>query len=145
MLSRIFLLMFTAVLVWIGCDILFRFEVEGSYLDIAVVFLAGSLSLTSLGLMLAARGTSEEFTSGVLNFISWPMMFLSEVWFSIEGAPEWIQTASRMLPLTHFLTAVRRIMNDGAGLADVAVHVGVLLLVTVVGLGVSAAMFSWNR
>jgi ABC-type multidrug transport system permease subunit len=145
MLSRIFLLMFTAVLVWVGCDLLFRFHVEGSYLDLAVVFLAGSLSLTSLGLMLAARGTSEEFTSGVLNFISWPMMFLSEVWFSIEGAPEWIRVASRALPLTHFLAAVRKIMNEGAGLTDVGVHLGVLVLVTVAGLGISAAMFSWNR
>ena len=74
------------------------------------VFFAGSLSLTALGLLLAARGTSEEFATGILNFITWPMMFLSEVWFSIEGAPQWVRTAANIFPLTHLLTAVRRIM-----------------------------------
>ena len=31
MLSRIFLLMFTLTVVWIGCDLIFSFHVEGSY------------------------------------------------------------------------------------------------------------------
>ena len=31
-LSRIFLLMFTLVVVWLGCDFLFKFTVLGSYL-----------------------------------------------------------------------------------------------------------------
>ena len=70
MLSRIFLLMFTLTVVWIGCDLIFSFHVEGSYADLALVFLFGSLSLTSLGLVLASRGTSEEFATGFL--ISYP-------------------------------------------------------------------------
>ena len=50
MLSRIFLLMFTLVVVWVGCDLIFSFQVRGPYLDLFVVFLLGSLSLTALGL-----------------------------------------------------------------------------------------------
>ena len=75
-LSRIFLLMFTLVIVWIGSDLLFSFRVVGSYLDLFVVFFLGSLSLTSIGLVLAARGSSEEFTSGALNFIAWPIALI---------------------------------------------------------------------
>jgi ABC-type multidrug transport system permease subunit len=144
MLSRLFLLMFTLIVVWFGCDMLFSFHVEGSYLNLLLVFFIGSLSLTSLGLVLAARGTSEEFTSGVLNFISWPMMFLSEVWFSIEGAPHWIKATSQIFPLTHLLKAVRMIMNDGAGLADIASHLIILTAMTMTGLLASAVLFSWN-
>ena len=44
MLSRIFLLMFTLIIVWIGCDAIFSFDVAGSYLDLAVVFFLGCLS-----------------------------------------------------------------------------------------------------
>jgi ABC-2 type transport system permease protein len=145
MLSRIFLLMFTLVIVWIGCDLILSFEVAGSYFNLALVFFLGCLSLTSMGLVLASRGTSEEFTSGVLNFISWPMMFLSEVWFSIEGAPQWVKWVAATFPLTHLLSAVRKIMNDGAGLADVMPEIVILSAMTAVCLVLGAALFSWNE
>ena len=145
MVSRIFLLLFTLVVVWFGCDLVFSFAVEGSLLDIFIVFTVGCLSLTSLGLIVASRGTSEEFTTGILNFITWPMMFLSEVWFSIEGAPKWVTAAAKIFPLTHILGAVRRIMNDGAGLYDVSMEITVLLVMTLVFLAVGASLFSWNK
>lgn len=144
-ISRIFLLMFTLLVVWTGCDLIFKFTVEGSYLDLFVVFLLGSLSLTALGLILASRGTSEEFTTGILNFISWPMMFLSEVWFSLEGAPQWVQKAAQIFPLTHMLKAVRRIMHDGVGLMDVSVEIAILSLMTLTFLVIGATLFSWNK
>ena len=145
LLSRIFLLMFTLVIVWVGCDLIFSFQVKGSYLDLAIVFLLGGLSLTALGLLVAARGTSEEFASGVLNFITWPMMFLSEVWFSLEGAPQWVKAFAQVLPLTHMLTAIRKIMNDGAGLLDVYGECAVLVSMSLVFLAVGAKLFSWNH
>jgi ABC-type multidrug transport system permease subunit len=144
-LSRIFLLMFTLVVVWLGCDIIFSFTVLGSYVDLFLIFFLGSTSLTALGLVLASRGTSEEFTTGILNFISWPMMFLSEVWFSLEGAPAWVKSVSNIFPLTHILTAARKIMHDGAGLMDVSVEIGLLVLMTLAFLTLAAGMFSWNR
>ena len=145
MLSRIFLLMFTLVVVWVGCDLIFSFHVEGSYFDLVLTFFIGSLSLAALGLILACRGTSEEFTTGILNFISWPMMFLSEVWFSLEGAPSWVKSFSQIFPLTHLLKAVRKIMHDGAGMLDVSFELTILSVMTLTFLAVGASMFSWNK
>jgi len=145
MLSRLFLLMFTLLVVWFGCDLIFHFNVAGSTGDIFVLFFLGSLSLTALGLVLAARGVSEEFTTGILNFISWPMMFLSEVWFSLEGAPGWVKQTAQIFPLTHLLRGIRKIMNDGAGLVDVLPEISVLLIMTGVFLALGACLFSWDR
>lgn len=143
--SRIFLLMFTLCVVWAGCSMLFSLYTAGSVVDALVVLFLGSFCMTSLGMLLAARGTSEEFSSGVLNFITWPMMFLSEVWFSIEGAPGWVRTFSKMLPLTHVLEAVRGIMNDGRTLVDVSGNIAVLVIMTGIFLTASALLFSWNE
>jgi len=143
--SRIFLLMFTLLVVWTGCDLIFDFTVNGSYLDLFIVFFLGSLSLTALGLILASRGVSEEFTTGILNFISWPMMFLSEVWFSLEGAPHWVKNLAQIFPLTHILKAVRKIMHDGAGLIDVRLEIMILTLMTLAFLTIGASLFSWNK
>jgi ABC-type multidrug transport system permease subunit len=137
--------MFTLVIVWTGCDLIFSFNVQGAYFDLFVIFLLGSLSLTALGLVLASRGTSEEFTTGILNFISWPMMFLSEVWFSLEGAPGWVKSIANIFPLTHMLTAARKVMHDGVGLIEVGPQIMILSLMTLVFLMLGAALFSWNK
>ncbi|MBL0714055.1 MAG: ABC transporter permease [Desulfosarcina sp.] len=145
MLSRLFLLMFTLAVVWFGCDLIFDFNVEGSLVDIFFLFFLGSLSLTALGLVLAARGVSEEFTTGILNFISWPMMFLSEVWFSLEGAPQWVHRVAQIFPLTQLLKAIRKITNDGATLSGVLPEISTLVGMTVLFLAAGACFFSWDR
>jgi ABC-type polysaccharide/polyol phosphate export permease len=145
LLSRIFLLMFTLAIVWVGCDLILDFRVYGSLLNIFIVFLAGSVCMTALGLVIASRGTSEEFANGILNFICWPMMFLSEVWFSIEGAPDWLKAAAKIFPLTHVLNAARKVMNEGAGLMAVMPEMTILCAMTIAFLLVGAALFSWNK
>ncbi len=145
MFSRIFLLMFTICIVWLGADFIFHIQVRGSYLLLLLLFFLGGLNLCAIGLILAARGTSEEFTSGILNFISWPMMFLSEVWFSLEGSPEWVQTLAWFFPLTHLLKTTRRVMSDGATFVDVSGECGLLLASTLVCLVIAAWLFSWNE
>lgn len=145
MLSRIFLLMFTFTVVWIGSDLIFDLKIQGSLPLFFLTFFLGGLSLCSIGLFLAARGTSEEFTSGALNFISWPMMFLSEVWFSLEGAPHWVQNISWVFPLTHMLKAARKVMNEGLGFADIQLECSLMLVTTIIFLTLAAALFSWNE
>jgi len=145
MLSRIFLMMFTLLIVWCGCDMIFSFNVQGSIFDLFLTFFLGGLSLISMGLIIASRGTSEEFTSGILNFITWPMMFLSEVWFSIEGAPQWIKLFAEIFPLTHMIRAARKIMNDGAVITEVNYELGILCIMTLMFLTIGAYMFSWNK
>ena len=143
--SRLIILTFMVVIIWVGCDLIFSFNVEGSFFDLIIVFLVGGFSLISLGVLVASRGTNEELTSGILNFLTWPMMFLSEVWFSIEGAPHWIKMFANIFPLTHLLRAARKIMNDGQGLVDVVPEISILLIMTAVFLTIGASLFSWRK
>jgi ABC-type polysaccharide/polyol phosphate export permease len=95
-------------------------------------------------LVIAARISSEEVANGLLNLISWPMMFLSGIWFSLEGAHPWMQKLALILPLTHVTDAAREIMIDGAGLAQIADHLLVLGLSSVVLLAIGAKIFRWE-
>ena len=72
------------------------------------------------------------------------MMFLSEVWFSIEGSPHWVQVLSKFLPLTHILSAARKIISDGATLVDVRTELGILMLTAALFLIIGASLFSWS-
>jgi len=144
-ISRMFVLTATTALVYAGCALLFGFSCRGSYLTLTLTFALGGFSMVSLGLLVAARSASEEFAGGILNVITWPMMFLSEVWFSLEGAHPLVQKASLLFPLSHMIESAREIMNEGAGIAAVSGHLAVLAFMSVLFLGLGSLLFRWNR
>ena len=94
--------------------------------------------------MVASRSKSEELIGGLLNFTSWPMMLLSGVWFSLEGAPEAVKAFANILPLTHLVAGARKIITEGATLADISVHVWTLSIMCLVFLTLGSYLFSWN-
>jgi len=142
--SRLLILMLTSMLLFTGCRLMINFPMRGSYLELFLLALAGGFCLITLGLLVAARTSSEEWAGGMLNFFTWPMMFLSGVWFSLEGTPEWMQMAAWALPLTHLVAGARQIMIDGESLLGVAVHFGVLVTMSLVFLAIGARTFRWN-
>ncbi|MCP4134913.1 MAG: ABC transporter permease [bacterium] len=144
-LSRMFIILLTTVVVYIGCYLMFNFECRGSYISLIFVFALGGFSMISLGLLVASRSSSEEFAGGILNLITWPMMFLSEVWFSLEGANPWVQKFTQIFPLTHMIEGTRKIMNDGAGLMDIKYNVITLITMTFVFLAIGSMMFKWQK
>ncbi len=143
-MSRLWLLLVLNVLIYIGMDYFVDFRMNGSYLDLFIVFTLGCICLICCGLVIAARISSEEVANGLLNLISWPMMFLSGIWFSLEGAHPWMQKFALILPLTHVTDAAREIMIDGAGLTQIADHLLVLGGSSVVLLVIGAKIFRWE-
>jgi ABC-2 type transport system permease protein len=143
-ISRLLVVTGVTLLVFTATDMLLDFPMRGSYLALGLTFLAGAIALLSIGLTVSARVRSEELADGLLNLISWPMMILSGVWFSLEGTNAWAQRIAEFLPLTHMVDAARRVMLDGAGLADVAPEIGILLAIGALLLGLSAKWFRWQ-
>ncbi len=142
--SRLWLILATTVLVYAGTDLLIGFAMFGSYFNLLLVLTVGAISLISLGLVVAARTTSEELAGGLLNLLSWPMMFLSGVWFSLEGVHPWLRAFAQILPLTHIIDAARAIMLDGAGLMDLSGHLLALTAMSAAAMAISAWLFRWE-
>jgi ABC-2 type transport system permease protein len=143
--SRLLITLCITSLIFFPSWWLLGFRVEGSLLDLLVVTLFGALSLIAMGLVTATRTSSIEVAGGVLNFLTWPMMLLSGVWFSLEGAAPLLRDVASLLPLTHFVEAARAIMIDGAGLPALWPHLLAMLVMTFVFMGLSAALFRWER
>jgi ABC-type multidrug transport system permease subunit len=142
--SRVLVILFSSGAVYAVSVLLFGFTCEGSFLDLILLFSLGSVSIISMGLVVASRSASEEFASGMLNLISWPMMLLSEVWFSLEGSPRWVRATAQAFPLIHVTEGMRRIMNEGASLGDLGPQISILAATTVVCMGVSSFLFKWT-
>lgn len=142
--SRLIIVVGVTSSLFFACDFMLDFYVLGSLFDLLLVMILGATSMIALSLMIASRSSSEEFTGGLLNFASWPMMMLSGVWFSLEGAHPVVQNVAQVFPLTHILEASRAIMTNGAGLNEIKHNLLVLFIMTVVFLGIGSWLFNWG-
>lgn len=145
MLSRMFLILFSTAIVYSGCSLLYGFKCKGSFADLLLTGALGGFSMISIGLVIASRTSSEELAEGLLNFITWPMMFLSGVWFSLEGSKPWVIEAAKIMPLSHLISAARKIMNDGANLYDIKFELASLGLMSLVYLAAGSLLFKWGK
>ena len=143
-LSRLALILFITVILYAGIGTVIGFHSAGSVLLLLLLAVTGALSMIALGLTIAARFSSEELVGGLLNLLTWPMMLLSGIWFSLEGSPRWVQWVAHVFPLTHLLDAARAVMLDGAGLAQIAPNLLYLAATTLVFLAFGAWSFRWR-
>ncbi len=143
-LSRLGLILFVTVVLYLGIGAIISFHTAGSTLLLLLLAIIGALSMIALGLTIAARFSSEELVGGLLNLLTWPMMLLSGIWFSLEGSPRWVQWVAHVFPLTHVLDAARAVMLDGAGLRQIAPHLLFLGATALAFLAFGAWSFRWR-
>jgi ABC-2 type transport system permease protein len=143
-LSRLALILFVTAILYFGIGAIIGFHNAGSGALLALVTLLSALSMIALGLTIAARFSSEELVGGLLNMLTWPMMLLSGIWFSLEGSPRWVQWVAHIFPLTHAIDAARAVMIDGAGTVQIAPHLLYLGLTALVFLAFGAWSFRWR-
>ena len=143
-LSRLALILFVTTVLYVGIGTIIHFQRAGSILLVILVGVLGALSMVAMGLTIAARFSSEEVVGGLLNLLTWPMMLLSGVWYSLEGAPRWVQWVASLFPLTHVLNAARAVMIDGAGLPEISTDLMYLGVTALVFLALGAWSFKWR-
>jgi ABC-2 type transport system permease protein len=143
-LSRLGLILFVTLVLYVGIGTIIHFHSAGSVWLLALVAILGALSMVALGLTIASRFSSDELVGGLLNLLTWPMMLLSGVWFSLEGSPQWVRWVAAIFPLTHVLDAARAVMLDGAGIMDIAQHLLYLASTAFIFLLIGALSFRWR-
>jgi ABC-2 type transport system permease protein len=143
-LSRLCLILFVTGILFGGVGSIIHFHTVGSVALLILLAVLGALSMIALGLTIAAGISSEELVGGILNLMTWPMMLVSGIWFSLEGSPRWVQWAAHIFPLTHLLDAARAVMLDGAGIAQIAPNLLYLAATALVFLTFGAWSFRWR-
>jgi ABC-2 type transport system permease protein len=105
--------------------------------------LYSTVSILSLGFLIASVVPTARFAQPIGAFILYPMLGLSGLFMPIDALPPMLQEAARVLPLTYAVSLLRGIWR-GEGwflhLGDVAV----LALMFVVCTAVSAKVFRWQ-
>lgn len=143
--SRFFIVIVSNAVIFIGAWLLLDLVFLGRALDLLLVACLGTVTMISLALLIASRTDSEELAGGLLNAATWPMMFLSGIWFALDNTPSYVQTLAHVFPLTHLVDAARNIMINGATLADVLPQLAAMLATSIICLLLAAFLFRWNK
>jgi len=67
-------------------------------------------SIGSLGVLLATRIRSMEAFQAVMQMLMFPMMFLSGVFFPLQGLPAWMNILVKVNPATYGVALIRQVV-----------------------------------
>jgi ABC-2 type transport system permease protein len=143
-LSRLVFLVLEVGAVVVFAIVAFGFTVRGSWLSLALTIVIGGFTFSGIGLLVAARPTTIEGVSGLMNFIMLPMWLLSGTFFSSERFPQVLQPFIKALPLTALNDVLRAVMNEGASLSANWIPIAILLAWCLISFVVALKIFRWQ-
>ena len=110
---------------------------------IPITFLV-AMSISSLGIALAARLKSMQAFQVLTNFLLMPMFFLSGALFPLVNAPKWMEIIARVNPLSYGVDAMRTIImgNTIMQLHPIYIDLIVVSAIIIVMTSVGIALFN---
>lgn len=69
-----------------------------------------AISIGSLGILLATRIKSMEAFQATMQMLAFPMVFLSGVFFPMQGLPGWLSFLAKINPATYGIAPIRQVV-----------------------------------
>ena len=113
--------------------------VEILFMTIVMLFL-----LMGVGLIFSSVVKSDTSIPLLINLFGFPQMMLSGTFFPIEVFPKWLQEVCRILPLTQYNDAVRKIAFEGQHLSSCLKELGILAIWMAIIYAVLSRVLKWE-
>jgi len=143
-ISRLVLLAIEGVVLLGFSLLLFGVPLRGGLGVVTLIVVVAALAFGGLGLLIAARPTTIEGVSGLMNLTMLPMWVLSGVFFSSENFPRVVQPFIKALPLTATNDALRAAMLRGVGLSGLWPQLAILVTWMFVCFAIALRIFRWR-
>src|SRR4051812_2198720 len=91
-------------------------------LQFLVTILIGSASIGALALAVVAAIPNAQAAPAILNAATFPILFLSNVFYPVDSLPHWLTTATHILPVRPLANAaITGFFGGGLSLTDLAI------------------------
>lgn len=122
----------------------FGLHLRGNLLVVLLAIIAGALAFLAIGFAISGIAPNAETAASYANLITFPMLFLSGIFFSMESAPAWLRPITNFLPLPYLVNALREPMTFGNGLGAIWSDLAVLLFTFVIAMAIAIRFFRWD-
>ena len=122
----------------------FKMTIQGNISALILMFLAGNIAFAGIAVLVSSHTSNTEVGNGLINFVVFPMMVLSGIFFSYQNFPAWSLPVIKNLPLTILTDGIRSIFNEGAGYNEVALPILILIATGALFFFVGLKIFKWH-
>jgi ABC-2 type transport system permease protein len=122
----------------------FGLHLRGNPLVLLLAIVAGALAFLAIGFAISGIAPNAETAASYANLVTFPMLFLSGIFFSMENAPAWLRPITRVLPLSYLVDALREPMSFGNGLSAIWLDLLALLLTFIIAMAIAVRFFRWD-
>jgi ABC-2 type transport system permease protein len=146
-LSRlVFQLLGSAVIIVLGRYIFGFTLIHGfvTALEMLVLSALGLIVFMGFGFVISGISKSESVIPPFANVITLPQFLLSGTFFPIDAFPNWLQSISKLLPLTYLNDALRKVAFEGAGFSAISSHLLIILIWGIVVYAAAVRFFKWE-
>lgn len=118
-------------------------DVEAPLFGFTIALLISTVSILSIGFLIASIVPTARFAQPIGAFILYPMIAFSGLFFPIESMPPFVQAVTRVLPFTYAVSLLEGIWTRGAWSAHLG-DVAALAMVFVICTALSSRVFRWE-
>ena len=116
----------------------------GPLVAVFATFVVGALALCAIAFAVASMIPSPETAQPVVQFVMFPLLFVSGIWFSSDDMPGWLTAVADVFPVAHLSDALHRAVEASTfGSAFAPVDLLVIVAWGAVAAVVAARRFSW--
>jgi ABC-2 type transport system permease protein len=117
--------------------------VDVPVIGFAIALLLSTLTVLSMGFVIASLVPTARFAQPIGAVIFYPMIALSGLFVPVDALPQGLRMLARVLPLTYVVSLLQGIWTGGPWSAHLG-DVTALALVCVVCTALSARVFRWQ-
>jgi ABC-2 type transport system permease protein len=121
LIARLILNILEALILFAFANYYFGFTLEGKFITLAVLYMAGMLCFTGISILISSRTSNTYVGNGLINALVMPMSVLSGIFFSYHNFPDVIIPYIQALPLTMFADGLRGVFIEGTGLKEIII------------------------
>jgi ABC-2 type transport system permease protein len=122
----------------------FNMTIQGDISALILLFVAGNIAFAGIAVFVSSHTSNTEVGNGLINFVVFPMMVLSGIFFSYHNFPDWSIPVIQKLPLTILTDGIRSIFNEGAGYAETTIPILILASTGIVFFIAGLKIFKWH-
>lgn len=113
-------------------------------LNMLVLAAIGLIIFMGFGFAISGIAKNESTVPPLSNIITMPQFLLSGTFFATTAFPGWLQSISKILPLTYLNDAMRKVAFEGAGLTEIPHQLIVLGIWFILIYALAVKTFKWE-
>ncbi len=143
-INRVLVGVISVALLFAAALIFFDFNMRGDYFSFLLFTIISTICLFGFGMAIAGWARDANQAAPLSNLVSFPMMFLSGVFFPVFLMPEWLQSITQFIPLTPVVEGLRLILTEGYTILELGPQLAIIGVWTVIIYVIAFRTFRWE-